>query len=89
MSIGAYADSRESFARIGADKNEISGENTGGANRLTEQSVKGGAGPVFLITAKEAKPRFISLEARKSSLSVWGISEGKRLARAGGRRLLI
>ena len=55
MSIGAYADSRESFARIGADKNEISGKNTGGANRLTEQSVKGGAARFSLITAKGGK----------------------------------
>ena len=55
MSISAYADSRESFASIGADKNKISGENTGGAYRLTEQSVKGGAARFSLITAKGGK----------------------------------
>lgn len=55
MSIGAYADSCKSFADIGAYKNKISGENTGGAYRLTEQSVKGGTALFAMIAAKGGK----------------------------------
>ena len=55
MSIDAYTDSGEPFVGIGAYKNKISGENTGSAYRLTEQSVKGGTARFALIAAKGSK----------------------------------